>query len=292
VPFIASCPVTMGLQEPAPFAWPQHYEKMDVLYNRVMIPLYCLRAAHLFPMAHWILEENRKHLRLPLRNATVTWPAPHDHLRPIDDRAALEAFRAQYELPQRFLLCVTRVDHPGIEDSTSFYPGKNPQAALRAFLRIRDTIPHHMVFAGRRVRDFFVHEGFTEADLARVHFIHFVPFGELGKLYNLAEVCVMTPFYEGFGFALMGALACGIPTVTAGAGACPEVVADGALLADPYDPADIAAKIRRLIDDPDLRADLRARGLRRMSELTWKRCAQETLAGLARSVRRNGRAPR
>src|SRR5437016_460164 len=167
VPLVSPCPVVMGLQEPAPWAWPQHYPRLDVLYQKVMLPLYCRRAAHFFPMAQWILEENRKWLGLRFRSATVTHPAPHSHLRPVEDHAALEEFREQHGLPKLFLLVVTRVDHPGLDGAQSFYPGKNPHTALRAFLLLRDRIPHHLVFAGRRVREYLVHAGFGEADFER-----------------------------------------------------------------------------------------------------------------------------
>lgn len=280
VPLVSPCPVVMGLQEPAPWAWPQHYPRLDVLYQRAMLPLYCRRAAHFFPMAQWILEENRKWLRLPLRSATVTHPAPHSHLRPVEDHAVLEEFRQQYGLPNPFLLVVTRVDHPGLDGAQSFYPGKNPHTALRAFLLLRERIPHHLVFAGRRVREYLLHAGFGEADFERVHFLNFVPFEQLAKLYTLATLIIVPPYYEGFGFGLMGAMACGCPAVASTAGACPEVVGDTALLADPNDPAQFAAKIEQLLSDEALRQELRRKAIDRAATWTWEKTARLTLEGL------------
>ncbi len=287
VPLVSHCPVVMGLQEPAPWAWPQHYERFDVLYQRLMLPIYCRKAAHFFPMAQWILEENRKRLRLPFRSATVTHPAPHAHLHPVEDREALEKFRAHYRLPDPFLLVVTRVDHPGLDASQSFYPGKNPHTALRAFLLLRDRIPHHLVVAGRRVREYFIHMGFTEADFERVHFLDFVPFEHLAHLYSLATLLIVPPYYEGFGFGLMGAMAAGCPAVVSSAGACPEVVGDAALLADPESPADFAAQIERLLSDEPLRRELRRRALERAATWTWEKTARLTLEGLTRAARRS-----
>jgi glycosyltransferase involved in cell wall biosynthesis len=67
-------------------------------------------------------------------------------------------------------------------------------------------------------------------------------------------------------------------------GACPEVVEDAALLADPFDADDVAGKILRLVTDGALREDLRTKGLRRMSELTWDRTARITLDALVQMV--------
>jgi len=284
VPLLSSCPCVMGLQEPACWAWPQHYERLDVLYERLMFPLFARKAAHVFPMAHWVLEENRRLVGLPFAEATVTYPAPQAHLKPVTDRAALEEFRVRYGLPERFLLSVTRVDHPGLDRSTSFFPGKNPQATLRAFLRVRDRIPHSLVVAGRRVREFFLHEGFTERDLDRVSFIHFVPFAELPKLYSLAEMMVAPAYYEGFGFSVLGAMACGCPLVVSTTGACPEVVGDTALMADPEDTGGIADAILRLAGDAALRARLREAALVRAAGYTWEETARLTLDGMEQAA--------
>ena len=286
VPLVSSSPVVMGLQEPAPWVEPEYYEWFDRIYQRIMLPIYCRKAAHLFPMAQFILEENRKYLGLPLEDVTVTYPAPQDHLRPIDDPEALEEFRKRYLLPEKFILSVTRVDHPGLDRSTSFYPGKNPHTTLRAFLLCRDAIPHHLVVSGRRVREFFLYMGFKDADFQRVHFINFVPFEELAKLFSLADLIVAPPFYEGFGFTLLGAMASGCPAITSKTGTCPEVTEGAAILADPRNPTDVAAKILMVLRDEDLRQRLRTKGLQRAAQFTWEKTAMRTLEGLSRVVSR------
>jgi glycosyltransferase involved in cell wall biosynthesis len=284
VPLISPCPVTMGLQEPAWWTEPEYYERFDVLYQKIMLPLYCRKASHFFPMAKFVLEESRKYLRLPLHNATVTYPAAQDHLQPIEDQETLQQFRTQYQLPEKFILGITRVDHPGLENSSSFYPGKNVHTTLRAFLRCRDAIPHSLVLAGRRVYEYLLHMGFQDTDLQRVHFTNFVPFEDLAKLYSLADVIVVPPYYEGFGFTLLGALSCGCPAIASKTGTCPEVVEGASLLADPHDPADFAAKIMSVLKNEELRQTLRQRGLERAAYFTWERTARLTLQGLTRVV--------
>jgi glycosyltransferase involved in cell wall biosynthesis len=128
--------------------------------------------------------------------------------------------------------------------------------------------------------------GFREADFERVHFLDFVPFEQLAHLYTLATLLVVPPYYEGFGFALMGAMASGCPAVVSTNGACPEVVGDTALLADPDSPADFAAKIERLLSDEPLRRELRRKALARAATWTWEKTARLTLEGLTRAVRR------
>jgi len=61
-----------------------------------------------------------------------------------------------------------------------------------------------------------------------------------------------------------------------------EIAGDAALLADPRDPAALAAAIGRALDDDDLRAKLRASGPRRAAAFTWARTAAGTRAVVRR----------
>ncbi len=284
IPLISHCPVTMGLQEPAWWAWPEHYGRWDVAYIKTMLPLYCKKAVHFFPWSQFTIDENRKYLGLPFDNSTITYPAPNEYFRPITNPTTLKEFRRKYQLPQNFILTVTRVDHPGIDKSTSYYPGKNVETTLRAFTLIRDQIPHKLVIAGRRVRDFLLQTGWSHADLEGVHFTDFVPHEELPKLYTLADIFVIPSFYESFGFTLVEAMACGCPVVASQTGACPEISHGASILADPHDPSDFANKIISVINDEKLRQELKSKSLNRAAYFHWERAAKLTLESIAKVV--------
>lgn len=288
VPLISHCPVAMGLQEPDWWVSPEYYERFDLLFIKRMLPIYCRKASHLFPMSHFDLEESRKYLHLPLKNATVTYTCPGKHMKPMDETSGLRKFREEYQLPERFILGVTRVDHPGLDhyqEIKDFFPGKNPETILRAFILCRDDIPHHLVFAGRRVRDYMLHLGFREEDFARVHFITFVPYEELPKLYNTADMSIVPPYYDGCSTTMMEAMACGCPVITSKTGACPEIGAGASLYADPHDPGEFAEKIRLIGNDVNLRNELKIKCLERAAFFDWRRTAKATIDGLARAVR-------
>lgn len=282
VPLVSHCPVAMGLQEPAWWTWPQHYEKLDVLYQKLMLPRYIHKAAHLFPMSNFILEENRQVLGLPLANTTLAYAAADRHFRRIDATEVLEAFRREHQLPARFILSVTRVDHPGLEGSTSFHAGKNPETTFRAFARIRDSVPHELVFAGRHVRDYLLYTEGPDVNLDRVRFLDFVPYEEMPKLYNLAELFVNPAYYEGCPGTLLQSMACGCPMVVAHSGGSADVGNGAALFADPYDPADFADKMLAVLNSHALRQELRAKCLRRSADFSWEKTARDILAALLR----------
>lgn len=289
VPLISHCPVTMGLHEPAQWAWPDHYEWFDRHYMRVALPLYIRKSRHLFPISQFVIEENRKHLSLPIDNTTVSYPAPRPYFRRVEDREALEAFRARLGLPERFVVCVTRVSHAGLDGSTSFFPGKNVETAVRAFNLLRRIVPHRLVIAGLRAREYLLDLGFMEDDLEGVHFAGFVPHEEMPLLLSLADLFVIPSFYESYAMALVEAMTCGCPVVAAQTGACPEITAGAALLADPYKAKDFAEKMGTVLADPELARTLSARSLERAAFFRWERTTTAMLEKFAEVAGARGR---
>lgn len=291
VPLISPCPVVMGLHEPAWWAWPRHYERVDRTYMKLMLPIYVRRAAHLFPISQFVVDENLKYLRFPREKATVAYPAPKEYFRPAVGCAELAAFRAALGLPRHFLLSVTRVDHPGVDRSKSFFPGKNVETVIRAYRTCRDRIPHRLVVVGRRVEEYLHAAGFTEDDLEGIIFTGFVKHEAMPSMLGLADLVVFPSFYESYAMALVEAMACGCPVVASETGACPEITAGAALLANPHRAEDFADKILRVVGDPGLRRTMRERGLQRSASFRWDRSARAVLQKMREIVERHTAPP-
>lgn len=286
VPLISHCPVVMGLQEPAWYAWPEHYPKYNVIYQKIMLPFYIKKASQLFPMAKWVVEENLKYIDFDSNKVTVTNPGVHSHLGKIEDEDILNDFRKEYKLPDKFILSMTRVDNPGMDHSEKWNPSKNPHTTLKAFILCKDKIKHHIVFTGRNVKEYFLDIGFKNEDFDRVHFINFVPFEKIQNIYSLADIVVVPAYYESFGFTLLGAIACGCPAIVSTAGACSEVVGDAGLYADPDSPKNFAENIMILLENNMLRIKLGKQSLLRSKTFTWERTARLTLKGIKHALSR------
>ena len=89
------------------------------------------------------------------------------------------------------------------------------------------------------------------------------------------DVFVMPSFTEGTPNSVVEAMACGTPVVTSNVSSLPEVTGDAALLVNPSDTNEIAHAMRRVLTDPALHADLRARGLARAKQFSWERSARQ-----------------
>jgi len=104
---------------------------------------------------------------------------------------------------------------------------------------------------------------------------------ELVDLYRGAAAFVDPSLYEGFGYGVLEAMACGAPVVAGDVTSIPEVVGDAGLLCDPRSPRELAAAIRRVIDEPELARTLRERGFERAARFTW----EDTAVGLSAAIR-------
>jgi glycosyltransferase involved in cell wall biosynthesis len=111
----------------------------------------------------------------------------------------------------------------------------------------------------------------------RVTFAGYVPDGDLPPLYSGADCVLLPSLYEGFGFPVLEAFACGAPVVCSNASSLPEVAGDAALLVAPTDTDGLAAAIRRVLEEPGLAAHLRAAGMRQVAAFRWEECARRTL---------------
>jgi glycosyltransferase involved in cell wall biosynthesis len=103
---------------------------------------------------------------------------------------------------------------------------------------------------------------------------------ELVGLYRRAACFIDPTLYEGFGYGVLEAMASGAPVVASNTTSIPEVAGGAALLSDPQDVDALAESVRRVLADPELARDLRARGLERASRFTW----EETAAGLSLAI--------
>lgn len=214
-------------------------------------------------------------------------PVPEDRVYAIPLGADLDRFRAgvsttavraKYGLNGgRWMLTVGRlVEHKGQDQ------------VLRALALLRASEPElRYAVAGSGVFGVTLRSLAAELGVEdRVTFLGHVDDEDLPGLYNVAELYVgasrvAVDHVEGFGISLVEASATSLPVIAGREGGMPEAVEDGVtgLLADPYDPASLAAAIRRVLDSRGLAQQLGAAGRRvAESKYSWQRVASELRA--------------
>jgi glycosyltransferase involved in cell wall biosynthesis len=110
---------------------------------------------------------------------------------------------------------------------------------------------------------------------ARVHVTGAVGPAELAAYYHAADVFVSASEHEGFCVPVLEALACDAPVVAYAAAAVPETLGDGGIALPTKAAPVLAAAVHRVVSDGALRADLRARGARRVQAFDRDLVAQQ-----------------
>ena len=144
---------------------------------------------------------------------------------------------------------------------------------------MKDEIPQKLVIAGeerwRAKEDLELIERLDIKDW--IHFTGWISHDDLPAFYNLADLFVLPSLYEGFGIPLLEAMACGCPVLTSTTGSPPEVVEDAGYLVNPIKVDDIAAGICEVLSNSELRSAMVVKGLERVKDFSWEKCARETL---------------
>jgi len=281
VPVLAPCPTVMVLHG-ADWLIPEqarHYPKRNVLAMRILLPLWCRSADAILSVSELTTRNILAAVDLPAEKVTTTWFAPAPHFRRIDDADRLAEVRRRYELPERFVLTLSK---PGGGSR------KNAGTLLEAFRRLAPRAGHDLVVGGRGCEQFRDEYAIPDEGWGtRVRFPGWIDQADLPAVYSQADVFLYPSNLEAFPIPLTEAMACGTPIVTSDANGLLEIAGEAALRVDPADPAAIAAAVERVLSDADLAARLSARGLERSRLFSWERCARQTL-GVLTAVARGG----
>jgi glycosyltransferase involved in cell wall biosynthesis len=108
------------------------------------------------------------------------------------------------------------------------------------------------------------------------------PRGDVPDLLAAATVGVLSSDFEGMPLAVLEYMAAGLPVVATGVGGVPEIVRDGetGFLVAPRNPAALAERIGRLLDDRALAREMGERGRRRQQEAFSREAMVDAVAGL------------
>lgn len=104
----------------------------------------------------------------------------------------------------------------------------------------------------------------------------YVPDEELGDLLRSSDVFVFASLREGFGIPVLEAMSAGVPVVCSENSSLTEVGGRCVFYCDPYDPASIAAAIKRAWElTPNERDRWVAEARNWAEQFTWERCARQ-----------------
>ena len=297
-PPLCPCPTVVTIHDISFEHYPQFFSPRDRLILKTLVPLSARRARRIITVSEHAKREIMACYNIAADKIAVTYEAAGEQFRPITDPAALQTVRTKYGIP----------DGPFILALGNLQPRKNIQRLVEAFARVGNsqqstvnseqstvkngqsfqnavhcslsTVHCSLVIAGKaQWRESEIFQSVRDHGLEDAVILPgYVDDADLPALYSAATVFVYPSLYEGFGLPPLEAMACGTPVISSNAASLPEVVGDAALSIDPTDIDALAQALVEVLSSQERQEDLRQRGLRRVAQFSWDRCATETLS--------------
>ena len=110
-----------------------------------------------------------------------------------------------------------------------------------------------------------------------IRYLGYVREAELPGLTAGATAFAYPSLYEGFGFPVAQAMACGVPVVTSNNSCLPEIAGEGAIYVDARSAVETAGALERVLASSGLRGRLAEAGKKRAQRYRWEECARQSL---------------
>lgn len=231
---------------------PEAYDRAYAAYARHMFQASARRAAAITTVSEFSRGQVADRLRVDPIRITVVYPG-------------LEEVHADAQsispLPRPYALYVGATE-----------PHKDVPALLEAWRALVD-VDLDLAIVGQPGRD---HERVTagaRAAAGRVHVVGRVSQDALEAWYANARVFVFPSRTEGFGYPPLEAMKRGVPVVACRSASLPEVLGQAALYHQPGASDEIAAHVRRILEDDGLRSQMIETGRDVSSRYNWPQAA-------------------
>lgn len=271
MPLWSACPTVVTIHDVIYMAFPEELRsRLGRLYYRAMMQAAVRRARCVLTVSEFSRQDIVRRLDCDPSIIQVAYSAVDPRFAPVADRIEIETVLSRFGIDEEFIL------YTGI-----YKPRKNHAALLEAF---RDFLSNggraKLVIAGpleegrARLAQMASRLGISD----RVIFSGFVSEMELPALYTAARVYACPSLYEGFGFTVLEAMACGVPVVSSAETSLPEIAGNAACYADPRAPRQFAEAIHSAFCDHGLRRQMIQRGFANVRRFSWASAATRALA--------------
>ncbi len=271
IPLIKNTKVVATVHDLAAFAVDAKYDSARMFFNRKVVPAMIRNADHVITVSEFTKSDIVKHTGYPEEKISVIYSGINSDLfRPVPPDEAKEMLQMLHGLEKPFLIYISRLEHPA----------KNHVRLIEAFERFKleNDSAHQLVFAGAdwngaetiRAR---AAESPVKDDII---FLGFVPVKSLPLLYSGCDLMVFPSLFEGFGFPIIEALACGAPVICSNTSSMNEIASD---LVPTFDPSNSEAIFQTLATtlSKGLNDETRARGMEYAITFDWRKTARSVM---------------
>ncbi|HET7872806.1 MAG TPA: glycosyltransferase family 1 protein [Terriglobales bacterium] len=270
LPLASSCPMIATLHDVIFLACPEDLpSRLGRTYYRGMMEATVRRAKRIITVSEFSKRDIHRCLHAESAEIDVVHSGVDPYFTRVDDPIAIQ------EVLGRFGIRGDYVFYTGI-----YKPRKNHAVLMRSFARLLAKGANAQLVLGGPLEEGKKELRALATDLGigeRVLFTGLVSDGELRVLYSAGRVYACPSLYEGFGFTVLEAMACGTPVVSSSETSLPEVAGSAALYADARNTEEFGAALYQSFTDSNLRERLIKAGKANVKRFCWTRAAEQTL---------------
>jgi glycosyltransferase involved in cell wall biosynthesis len=265
MPYAVQGRIAVSIYDVIPIRLPHYFSLRNRTLYQVTVRLALRSASRILCPSRATMSDLMSAFHLDAARLAIVPGGVSESFHPLAP-GQVEPVRTAYSLPEKYVLYVG-----------SNKPHKNLPALIQTYAHLPGAPV--LVVAGAEDPRYTNARSLAETLglTARIRFLGSIPEKDLPALYNGAMAFVFPSKYEGFGLPPVEAMACGVPVACSNIPCLNETVRDAALQFDPGRPESIAAALERIVNDGELRNDLRMRGLGRAAELSWDEAARQAL---------------
>lgn len=229
IPYIKGCKIIATIHDFAPLVIAKKYDKWRQFYHRHILSRCVHRCDHIIAISETTKKDLITYTQYEENRVTVIYSGIDRnvfHAGPKD--FAQNSLKQKYLIETPYFVYVSRIE----------YPAKNHLRLIQAFeqFKQKNHTPHQLVFAGADwpgaeiVKDYVQKSPFKKDIL----FLGFVPTEDVPLLYQGCDLMIFPSLYEGFGFPVLEALACGAKVICSSIPSLIEIASNYAGMFNPY----------------------------------------------------------
>lgn len=271
IPVAKRSKVVATVHDLATFAIDAKYDPARMFFNRKIVPGMIRRADHIITVSKYTRDDIVRIIGYPEDKISVIYSGiDQDAFQPVAKSEAQAKLAEVHDLQKPFFTYVSRLEHPA----------KNHVRLIEAFeaFKAKHDSLHQLVFSGANWNGADdIRARAKESKVADdIIFLGFAPFSSLPLLYSGCDLMIYPSLFEGFGFPIIEALACGAPVICANTSSMKEIAGD---FVPTFDPADVPAMT--VCIETALAAGWseaqRSQGIAYASTFRWEKAAQDVI---------------
>lgn len=246
------------------------YKRTTDAWTSYIFPSSMQRASFVITSSQSTMNDLVERYNVDPDKMEVVYPAPAEMFIPAESQEEIHHIRLKYGAEDGYVLHFSSSD---VRDNTRTVLQVYCEALQDSDVKQKLVIGGNVEPIKEQLSSEINKLGISE----QVVFAGFKTGDELVSLYRGADVYIDASLYEGFGFQVAEAMACGVPVIVSNTTSLPEVVGEGGILVNVDDQDGFITALIDLLNDNTKRSELSSKAYKQAKSFSWAGTVSRTM---------------